>query len=178
MSAARTFGDNPANMLQHKICMLGGFGVGKTSLVARFVSSIFSDRYLTTVGVKIDKKSVTVDSTPMTLMLWDIYGQDEFQSVRDSYLRGASGYLLVADGTRHATLDTAIALQQQAEAVVGRVPFLLLLNKADLDRDWQVDERTLVDLVDRGWRVIRTSAKTGAGVDDAFQALARGMAIA
>jgi len=158
--------------------MLGGFGVGKTSLVSRFVNSIFSDRYLTTVGVKIDKKTVTVDSAPMTLMLWDIYGQDEFQTVRQSYLRGASGYLLVADGTRHAILDTATELQRQAESVVGRVPFLLLLNKADLDRDWQVDECALVKLVDRGWRVVRTSAKTGAGVDDAFTTLARGMAIA
>jgi small GTP-binding protein len=164
--------------MHHKICMLGGFGVGKTSLVSRFVSSVFSDRYLTTVGVKIDKKMVTLDSGPTTLMLWDIYGQDEFQSVRDSYLRGASGYLLVADGTRHATLQTAIALKQQAESVVGQVPFLLLLNKADLDRDWQVDEKALVELVDSGWRVVRTSAKTGAGVDDAFETLAREMAIA
>jgi small GTP-binding protein len=114
----------------------------------------------------------------MTLMLWDIYGQDEFQSVRDSYLRGASGYLLVADGTRHATLETAVALQQQAESVVGQVPFLLLLNKSDLDRDWQVDEQSLVELVDRGWRVVKTSAKTAAGVDDAFETLAREMAIA
>ena len=163
-------------MLQKKICMLGGFGVGKTSLVSRFVSSIFSDTYLTTVGVKIDKKTVALDAREMTLMLWDIYGQDEFQTVRDSYLRGASGYLLVADGTRHATLETAVALQQQAESVIGQVPFLLLLNKADLDRDWQVDERALVKLVDRGWRVVKTSAKTGAGVEDAFTMLARQMA--
>ena len=103
-------------MIQKKICMLGGFGVGKTSLVSRFVTSIFSDTYLPTIGVKIDKKSIGVDAHEMTLMLWDIYGQDEFQTVRDSYLRGASGYLLVADGTRHATLETAAALQQKAES--------------------------------------------------------------
>jgi small GTP-binding protein len=165
-------------MLQKKICMLGGFGVGKTSLVSRFVSSIFSDKYLTTVGVKIDKKIVPAGSGEMTLMLWDIYGQDEFQTVRDSYLRGASGYLLVADGTRYATLDTAAALQKQAESVVGPVPFLLLLNKSDLDREWQVDERALVKLVDRGWTVMKTSAKTGAGVEDAFSRLANKMAAA
>jgi hypothetical protein len=163
-------------MIQKKICMLGGFGVGKTSLVSRFVSSIFSDKYFTTVGVKIDKKSVTVDGGEMTLVLWDIYGQDEFQTVRDSYLRGTSGYLLVADGTRYATLETAAALQRQAEAVVGQMPFLLLLNKSDLDREWQVDERALVKLVDRGWTVMKTSAKTGAGVEDAFAKLARAMA--
>ena len=165
-------------MLQNKICMLGGSGVGKTSLVSRFVSSIFSDTYLTTVGVKIDKKKVALDSGEMTLMLWDIYGQDEFQTVRDSYLRGATGYLLVADGTRYSTLDTAVALQKRAESVIGRVPFLLLLNKRDLEREWQVDEQTLVTLAERGWRVVKTSAKTGEGVEDAFTTLARDMAIA
>ena len=165
-------------MIQKKICLLGGFGVGKTSLVSRFVSSIFSDRYLTTVGVKIDKKKVSLDSGEMTLMLWDIYGQDEFQTVRDSYLRGATGYLLVADGTRYSTLDTAVVLQKRAESVIGRVPFLLLLNKRDLDREWQVDEQTLVTLADQGWRVVKTSAKTGEGVEDAFTTLAREMAIA
>jgi small GTP-binding protein len=165
-------------MLHNKICMLGGSGVGKTSLVSRFVSSIFSDTYLTTVGVKIDKKKVSIEGGETTLMLWDIYGQDEFQTVRDSYLRGASGYLLVADGTRHATLETAVALQHQAESVIGRVPFLLLLNKADLDREWQVDERALVKVVDQGWRVVKTSAKTGDGVEEAFTTLAREMAIA
>lgn len=158
--------------------MLGGFGVGKTSLVSRFVSSIFSEKYLTTVGVKIDKKTVRVGPDDMTLVLWDIYGQDEFQTVRESYLRGSSGYFLVADGTRHATLDTAAALQQKAVEIVGDAPFLLLLNKTDLDRDWQVDERALVKLVDRGWRVVKTSAKTGAGVEDAFLALAKAMAAA
>ena len=163
-------------MLQKKVCMLGGSGVGKTSLVSRFVSSLFSDKYLTTVGVKVDKKTVPIDSGEMTLMLWDIYGQDEFQTVRDSYLRGASGYLLVADGTRYATLDTATALQQKAESVVGRVPFLLLLNKADLDADWQINERALWKLAEQGWPVLKTSAKTGAGVDDAFAKLAREMA--
>ena len=163
-------------MLQKKVCLLGGSGVGKTSLVSRFVSSLFSDKYLTTVGVKVDKKTVTIDSGDMTLMLWDVYGQDEFQTVRDSYLRGASGYLLVADGTRHATLDTATALQQKAEAVIGPVPFLLLLNKADLDTEWEVNERGLWKLAERGWPVVKTSAKTGVGVNEAFTKLARAMA--
>ena len=165
-------------MLQKKICMLGAFGVGKTSLVSRFVNSMFSEKYLTTVGVKVDKKTLSAGSGDVTLMLWDIYGQDEFQTVRDSYLRGASGYLLVADGTRHATLDIATALQQKAEAVIGHVPFLLLLNKSDLHEEWQVNERMLWKLAERGWRVVKTSAKTGEGVDDAFARLARDMTAA
>jgi small GTP-binding protein len=128
--------------------------------------------------VKIDKKVIHADSTTMNLMLWDLAGEDEFQTVRDSYLRGASGYMLVADGTRYATLDTVVTLQQRAEAVVGQVPFLLLMNKADLDREWQVDERALVKLAERGWPIVKTSAKTGAGVEDAFVKLAHAMAVA
>jgi len=73
-------------MIQKKICMLGGFAVGKTSLVARYVSSIFSDKYLSTVGVKIDKKQLNVDGKDVTMMLWDIYGQDDFQTVQPSQL--------------------------------------------------------------------------------------------
>lgn len=165
-------------MLQKKICMLGAFGVGKTSLVSRFVNSMFSDKYLTTVGVKVDKKTLSTSSGDVTLMLWDIYGHDEFQTVRDSYLRGASGYLLVADGTRHATLDVATVLQQKAQAVVGRVPFLLLLNKSDLHSEWQVNERMLWKLAEQGWRVVKTSAKTGDGVEDAFAKLASEMTAA
>jgi small GTP-binding protein len=163
-------------MIQKKVCMLGGFGVGKTSLVSRFVSSTFSDKYLTTIGVKIDRKDVSIGSEKISLILWDIYGQDELQTVRPSYLRGASGYLLVADGTRQATLDTARDLQHTAESVVGTVPFLLLLNKADLQQEWQVDERALWKLVERGWPVVKTSAKSGAGVEEAFEKLARTMA--
>ena len=81
-------------MIQKKVCLLGGFAVGKTSLVSRFVTSIFSEKYLTTVGVKVDKKLVSVNGQDVTLMLWDIYGEDEFQTVQPSYLRGASGYLV------------------------------------------------------------------------------------
>jgi small GTP-binding protein len=166
-------------MMQKKICMLGAFAVGKTSLVARYVRSVFSDRYLTTVGVKVDKKIVTLeDGGETTLMLWDLYGHDDFQTVRTSYLRGAAGYLLVADGTRQQTLEVARALQQTAHEVVGNVPFVLVLNKADLESEWQVDERALLRIAEQGWPIMRTSAKTGAGVEDAFSRLARDMAIA
>ena len=64
-------------MLQKKICMLGGFSVGKTSLVRRFVKSIFSETYLTTVGVKIDKKSVALPDKTVDLILWDLAGEDD-----------------------------------------------------------------------------------------------------
>lgn len=163
-------------MIQKKICMLGSFSVGKTSLVARFVSSVFSEKYLTTVGVKIDKKTLASNGTDVTLMLWDIYGEDDFQKLRMSYLRGASGYLLVVDGTRRATLDIALGVQRTVTAEVGSLPFVLCLNKADLRGQWEID----LDLVaerarTEGWIVIETSAKLGTGVEEAFGALASSM---
>src|SRR5207302_7436931 len=85
--------------LQKKICVLGGFGVGKTSLVKRYIESIFSESYLTTVGVKIDKKTVDLTDRIVNLILWDIAGEDDLSSLRVAYLRGSAGYLLVADGT-------------------------------------------------------------------------------
>jgi small GTP-binding protein len=163
-------------MIQKKVCMLGGFAVGKTSLVSRFVHSIFSDKYLTTIGVKIDKKPISLLRGDMELILWDIYGEDEFQKVRMAYLQGASAYLLVADGTRPATLEIASSLQRAAELEIGKVPFVLALNKVDLADQWQVDETALGQAGALGWKVVRTSAKTGEGVEEAFQILARAMA--
>src|SRR5688500_9935861 len=125
-------------MIQKKVCMLGTFAVGKTSLVRRFVESIYSDKYHTTVGVKIDKKLVQVDETELMLILWDIEGTESEHELRKSYLRGAAGYLLVADGTRQDTLYKALALQTRVEETVGAVPFLLLMNKMDLTEEWSI----------------------------------------
>lgn len=165
-------------MIQKKICLLGGFGVGKTSLVSRFVHSMFSDKYLTTIGVKIEKKSVALADTQVELVIWDIYGHDDFQKLRVSYLRGASGYLLVADGTRRATLDTALEVQRLAEETLGRVPFILAVNKADLRGQWEIDGAGLDERARAGWRVVETSAKTGDKVEGAFAALAQDMVAA
>lgn len=162
-------------MVHKKICMLGGFAVGKTSLVSRFVSSIFSEKYLSTVGVKVDKKPVSVDGRDCTLMIWDVYGQDDFQSVQHSQIRGMAGYLLVVDGTRRTTLDTAQKLHELALQVVGEVPFIVVLNKADLAADWEIDDTAVFKLAERGGRVLRSSAKTGEGVEEAFQLLTRSM---
>jgi small GTP-binding protein len=162
-------------VIQKKICMLGGFAVGKTSLVSRFVHSVFSDKYLTTVGVKIEKKTVDLATEKLDLMIWDLYGEDDFQKVRTSYLRGSSGFLLVADGTRRSTLATAIALQETAERAVGRVPFLLLVNKVDLAPRWEIDDGSLAQLKGKGWQILKTSAKTGLEVEAAFAVLARAM---
>lgn len=159
-------------MLQKKICMVGAFATGKTSLVARFVHSIFSEKYLTTVGVKIDKKTLEINGKQLNFILWDIYGEDEFQKLRLSYLRGSSGYLLVVDGTRHNTLEKALELQKRVEESIGTLPFILVLNKWDLSDEWEIDTPEIDALSQKEWTIMKTSAKTGIGVEEVFQTLA------
>ena len=157
---------------QKKICMLGGFSVGKTSLVKRYVESVFSETYLTTVGVKIDKKTVTLGDKTVHLILWDLAGEDDMASLRMSYMRGSAGYVLVADGTRSATLEVALALRKRVEAEYGPLPFALLINKNDLREQWTVTDDDLEKLRGDGWWVRTSSARTGEGVEDAFTDLA------
>jgi small GTP-binding protein len=158
--------------VQKKVCMLGGFSVGKTSLVKRYVESIFSDAYLTTVGVKIDKKTETLPDQVVSLILWDLAGEDDIASLRMSYLRGSAGYVLVADGTRRSTLEVALSLRQRVEADYGSLPFVLLVNKSDLREQWTIDDTELEDLRQRGWWVRPSSARSGEGVEEAFRDLA------
>ena len=148
--------------------MLGAYAVGKTSLVRRFVEDRFSERYVTTIGVKITKRELVLDGTHITLMLWDLHGDDAFQTVQMSYLRGSSGLLFVADGTRPETLDQVSELKARATEALGAVPSLLLRNKSDLAL------ATGADLPEFG-EARPTSAKTGDGVEAAFAELARRM---
>jgi hypothetical protein len=152
--------------------MLGGFSVGKTSLVKRYVQSVFSETYLTTVGVKIDKKAITLGSRTVNLILWDLAGEDDIASLRMSYLRGAAGYVLVADGTRASTLEVALSLRRRVEADYGALPFVLLLNKNDLLDEWIISDTDIASLGRDGWWVRASSARTGEGVEDAFMDLA------
>ena len=93
-----------AKTISKKICLLGDFAVGKTSLVQRFVYALFDDKYISTIGVKVSRKTVVLpredEVVELTLMLWDLAGSEEFGRVRASYLRGAVGAVLVCDVTR------------------------------------------------------------------------------
>ncbi|GAC1446366.1 MAG: Rab family GTPase [Pyrinomonadaceae bacterium] len=135
----------------------------------------FSDRYHTTIGVKVDKKIVTVGDEQVNLLIWDLYGEDDLQKVQTFALRGASGYLLVVDGTRRYTLDDAQHLRKRAESVAGDVPFILAFNKSDLIEKWDFPPGAEEHLASEGWNVFKTSAKTGVGVEDAFHTLASKM---
>ena len=161
-------------MLNKKICLLGSLAVGKTSLIRRFVSSIFSDDYLSTVGVKISKKVLVMDGQEINLLLWDLEGQDEYDEVSVSYLKGAAGLLFVIDGTRGPTLVQALEIRESGLKVAGPdTPHLFLVNKSDLREEWQVGEAVLGALRDKGYEVLEVSAKTGENVEKAFELLTR-----
>ncbi len=160
-------------MIKKKICMLGAFAVGKTSLVQRYVNSIFNEKYQTTLGVKIDKKSTIVNGQPMELIVWDLAGEDEFMAVRSSYLRGSAAFMLVVDGTRNDTLDIAINLKNKVFREVGPIPFILMINKSDLKDDWNIDPFILDKLIQQDWQIIHTSARNSENVEAAFESLAR-----
>lgn len=158
--------------ISRKISLLGDFAVGKTSTVARAVRNTFSSAYLTTVGVKVDSKTVETGSAQVRLVVWDIAGANVIDQMRRHYIGGSHGLILVADGTRADTLDTALTLRQQAQALLNRtLPAILLLNKNDLVGEWEIHpehiERLAVQLP-----VFSTSALNGNGVEAAFSALA------
>jgi len=160
----------------HKLCMLGDFGVGKTSLVARFVHSTFSEKYLTTVGVKVDSKEVALPGrATMKLVVWDIAGRSQLDSLNMTYLRGASALLPVADGTRERSLHAALNLLMQSRTLLPDATVALAVNKLDLVEQWEVAPAALEELR-RTLPVHETSARSGAGVEAAFADIATRLA--
>ena len=157
-----------------KVCLVGDFAVGKTSLVARFVNHTFSDKYLTTVGVSIKTKIIEqAAGAELKLIIWDLAGEDKFSNAAERYLHGANGLLVVADGTRSETVNAAEKLQAQASAILGEVPMVSLLNKADLTTQWVSEMPAAGDLTGKEINGrIPTSAKTGLNVEFAFRQLA------
>jgi small GTP-binding protein len=160
-------------MMKKKIVMLGSFAVGKTSLVQRFVNSIFSEKYQTTIGVKIDQKTVVVDGTEVNLLLWDIHGEDDYQKVKPIYIMGSSGCFIVIDGTRLATLTIGNELIEVAKKTAPNSVIVVLINKSDLKNDWDITESDIDDLKNKGYEVIETSAKTSEAVELAFNRISQ-----
>ena len=167
--------------ISQKICLVGDFSVGKTSLIRRFVERQFKDQYLSTVGVKISRKSIeilrqeTEEKDLLQLLIWDIEGQTKFKGITPSYLQGAKGAVIVADVTRAETLTH---LQDHLNLFFSINPqgfCIVALNKADL-----LSSEELTTLLDNHKyshlsQVIptyTTSAKTGNNVDQIFQTLA------
>ena len=160
-------------MIQKKICMVGVFGTGKTSLVQQFVHSLFTDKYHSTVGVKIDRRQVDLDGTAVNLVLWDLAGRDDSEDISTSYLRGSAGIFYVVDGTRRETFEQILEIGEIVKGAIGEVPSLVALNKKDLVDEWRLGQGDYNALLDAGLHTIGTSAKTGEGVEEAFLWLAQ-----
>jgi small GTP-binding protein len=164
--------------LSKKVCLLGDFAVGKTSLVRRFVYDLFEDKYITTIGVKVSRKVVTVggddDGFELTMMLWDLAGSEDFQQVQASYLRGAAGALLVCDLTREATLDRLIVYAGDLRSINPNVRLVMAANKCDLEEMRRITGSEIEAVAGRiNAPCYLTSAKDGSNVENVFAHLVR-----
>ena len=167
--------------ISKKMCMIGDFGVGKTSMIRRFVDRQFSDQYLSTVGVKISRKSIALENTKhpesvtAQLLIWDLEGHTKFKGIAPTYLQGASGVLIVADVSRTETVERISEHVKLFSSVNPKGSIIVALNKVDL-----IDEEKLALLVEishaigqgKVLAVYTTSAKTGKDVDEIFHKLA------
>ncbi|RLF47472.1 MAG: GTP-binding protein [Thermoplasmata archaeon] len=152
-----------------KICMLGDPAVGKTSLVRRFVYSTFDDKYISTIGTKIVKKDVNVQGNNLTLLIWDILGQNA-TPLHSVYYKGASGALVVADVTVEQSITNIPRWIDGFRKIAGNAPVVIVGNKIDLKR---VDEDYLAKLCGCSHPIVLTSAKTGEGVERAFTEISK-----
>lgn len=159
------YGDS--GLIQKKVCLLGASSVGKTSLVKQFVEGIFNEKYLTTIGVKVDKKVVTIENEQVKLMLWDIEGNDRFHTFQERYLRGCAGYIIVVDRTRPSSLIEGLEINMKARQVTN-CPAILAINKCDLDANWHWHDEELKSYQDLFDLEFNTSAKSGENVELMF----------
>lgn len=170
------------SVITKKICLLGDFSVGKSSLIRRFVENKFSDNYLSTVGVKVSRKSLTIrvdtELHNVTLLIWDLEGHTKFKTITPTYLKGSSGAIIVADLTRSGTLENVDKHIELFLEINPNSTVAIALNKADLIQSEKLDK--LIELYGSSdccqvVNTYQTSAKTGQDVDSLFQELTRGM---
>ncbi|MGV9199932.1 MAG: Rab family GTPase [Promethearchaeia archaeon] len=153
-----------------KLTMLGEAGVGKTSLVYRFLEDKFRENYKATLGVNLLKKEMEIEEYgEVSAQIWDLGGQESFKSLRQLYLEGANGALLIFDRTNTQSfekLDEWVASFQKAR---GEQPLLLVGNKSDLENRIKIGEEKASEFADKyNMDMIFTSAKTGKNVEGAF----------
>ncbi|MCW5519026.1 GTP-binding protein [Aureitalea sp. L0-47] len=153
-----------------KIVLIGHFGVGKTSLVRRYVDSAFNEDYLVTVGVHVKKKEVTIDEEIVTLIIWDIEGNNSIDKARSSYLLGTHGFIYVFDVMRPETYEDIQSEMDYLEDNYKDIPVCMVGNKSDLFTE-EFNQDFFNDQVFKNCYF--TSAKTGDKVEDLFIELAK-----
>ncbi|MDG6220176.1 MAG: GTP-binding protein [Candidatus Thermoplasmatota archaeon] len=169
------------DMVKRKVILIGDGAVGKTSLIRRFVLEKFDDRYITTIGTKVSKKEIVVSSkgsdVSMTLMVWDILGQQGYTAIQRAGYRGSEGAILVCDYTRRETLESLEKYWiPELRGVVGEIPMVIAGNKADLVDKRMFSETDIKALADKsGSPFISTSALTGDHVEEMFLDLGKMM---
>ncbi len=166
-------------ILKAKVCLVGEAAVGKTSLIRRYVLDEFDDKYIISVSAKVTKKDLEMPMrsggppVALELAIWDIMGHPRFRDLLvDSYFEGVSGILAVADVTRRETLDALFGWIERIDAVSSLAPVVVAVNKSDLEGAAEFTEADVAPIV-RAFRgaCLATSAKTGAGVEEAFRLL-------
>lgn len=155
-------------MISKKVILTGSFGVGKTSLFNQFMFSKFSDKYLTTISVKVNKKSIIIDGRELSMLLWDIAGEVAQNKVPDTYFLGASGVIYVFDLTRPSTYEKLHTDLEHLQKLTEGAVIKVVGNKRDLvsEEDLKRVNAELPAPYD-----ILTSAKTGENVDQLFYTL-------
>lgn len=155
-----------------KIVLVGHFGVGKTSLVRRYVDSAFSEDYLVTLGVQVKKKTVDLKEGSVNLIIWDLEGKTSVADMRGSYLLGSDAFIYVFDLTRPVTFDNLSENLDHLKSNYPEVPIELVGNKVDLFNDGELDEFLGKNGLDN---ITATSAKNGTNVEELFEKLANSL---
>lgn len=171
-------GTLPTEELKAKIVVVGAPGVGKTSLVRRYVLNEFSEKYKVTLGAIVFKRTEDVvfenRSVQVTMTLWDTMGEPKISDpLREMYLQGVQGILAVCDVTEGETLKPMDLWMNAALEAAGPVPVQILMNKWDLGPNVEVKFAGLSSGLGHAAPCWLTSAKSGDNVEGAFHDLAK-----
>ncbi len=156
-------------MIKTKVLLTGNFGVGKTSLFQQFIFSKFDERYLTTIGVKVDKKEIDIHGALVEIFLWDVAGEVSQEKVPISYFLGAHGIIYIFDLTRPLTYQNLKNDIDYLQRLAPKATIKIVGNKKDLVSNEQLLQ--ISNTLEIPYDII-TSAKTGENVATLFFDLA------
>ncbi len=158
--------------LRYKVVVIGDGSVGKTTLILKYTEKRFRESYIPTIGVQWTVKNIEYKEYTVSLILWDIAGQDKFKLMRSNFYEGSDAVIIVFDVTSLISFDHAENWLKEVQQYCENVPYILLGNKIDL-----VEERTvtqeMIEKVTQKYKFpyFETSAKTGENVIDMFNAV-------